>query len=713
MRRFVAIVIASLSVVIIVGPNDGSAAASANNDDDFPRKQSAIFQLLWQSSGASGAGSPAKSHPEIFERVKNYKLDDVVEACNNKTLARELEAYMKFHRADKSRVVSYYRDEDIEAIRSLANVLVDARSFDDFVTIAAWSDDQWDELAWIHALAIALQRREDCRGLRTPNLWEIAPNYFFGADVVLQSYMMKTGEMSRPDNTIVVVDDAESDSDTEQSVLAYYLEDVGLNEFYFNFASSRPHWLPAIDEQRQTFGELYYHVHKMLLAKYRLEMSAANVRKPDVEHIDWERPIAIGYKSDMIHHNGRLVPGRVAGTNLPARSYAWLEDAKHYESRLAMSLDSGVMNSYISNRLTLSDPRHFDDFCNVLEGNRATLDLRYFGSVERLYRRLLGSHVKHLPASIEMPMTCSRDPAFYRLIKRIVDFGEQYKSRLEPYSLAELTYDAVRVDYVHLDDNLHTRFEAYESYVNHRRRDLRSTTDSGGNEHRNHHQQQRQAQQSSSSSSSPHTVKVRRTRLQSRPFDYEIGVHADSPARAVVVRLFLGPERDEFGREFDPLTERHRFYEIDRWLLDLKAGMNKIVRSSAEAVYYAPEPVSSAAYSKLVARAVRGVGDSDGMSKPLRHALPGRLILPRGTADGLRVQLFVCLHPAPEENKIHRYRSALFEGLLLDGRSLGFPLDRRVSDDVLPKFQNVKNCMLKPVRIFNDDKSQDADDADP
>lgn len=71
----------------------------------------------------------------------------------------------------------------------------------------------------------------------------------------------------------------------------------------------------------------------------------------------------------------------------------------------------------------------FSEFCNALEGNVNTPNGKLYGSIDRLYRRLMGfapeTMKRPLPAALEMPMTCLRDPAFFRIVKRIVEFGRK------------------------------------------------------------------------------------------------------------------------------------------------------------------------------------------------------------------------------------------------------------------------------------------------
>lgn len=64
---------------------------------------------------------------------------------------------------------------------------------------------------------------------------------------------------------------------------------------------------------------------------------------------------------------------------------------------------------------------------NIIEGNEDSFNQRFYGSIDALGRKILGynlepsSKYKILPSALEIFSTSLRDPAFYRLYKRIVD----------------------------------------------------------------------------------------------------------------------------------------------------------------------------------------------------------------------------------------------------------------------------------------------------
>lgn len=79
-------------------------------------------------------------------------------------------------------------------------------------------------------------------------------------------------------------------------------------------------------------------------------------------------------------------------------------------------------------------------------------------------------------------------------------------------------------------------------------------------------------------------VRARQERLNHKPFNYKINVVSDKALDAVV-RVFIGPTYDNFGRHIDWNENRMNFVEIDQFRWNLVAGKNVIDRSSHDLYY--------------------------------------------------------------------------------------------------------------------------------
>lgn len=122
---------------------------------------------------------------------------------------------------------------------------------------------------------------------------------------------------------------------------------------------------------------------------------------------------------------------------------------------------------------------------------------------------------------------------------------------LPGYKRDELSFDGIRIDYVHLD-NLVTYFNTFESSLNHPR--VLSL------EENSRHQ----------SPTAPLIVKARQLRLDHKAFVLQIGVSSEKTVKAIV-RVFLGPRYDVHGNELELDESLQEFYELDRWIADCKS----------------------------------------------------------------------------------------------------------------------------------------------
>lgn len=100
-------------------------------------------------------------------------------------------------------------------------------------------------------------------------------------------------------------------------MLNYYMEDVGLNAYYFYFRQVFPSWLSSknYDVPKNIRGELYYFIHQQLMARYNLERMSNGLG--GVEDLDWYKPIFPGYYSTLVYSNGIPIPQRKHYSSIP------------------------------------------------------------------------------------------------------------------------------------------------------------------------------------------------------------------------------------------------------------------------------------------------------------------------------------------------------------------------------------------------------------
>lgn len=210
-------------------------------------------------------------------------------------------------------------------------------------------------------------------------------------------------------------------------------------------------------------------------------------------------------------------------------------------------------------------PQGMEILGNAIEGNPDSPHPRYYGPIQVFARHLLGYSTQPLdsyhlsPSALEHFETSLRDPIFYQFFKRIVLLFQKYKLYLPPYGYNELVYPGVKIESVEFD-RLITFFDYFDADVSNAAYVLEKEYDDG------------------------FRVRTRQYRLNHKPFTYRINVNAEKAGDAVV-RVYLGPKYDEYGRLIELNENRINFVELDEFRYSLQAGENKIERNNRQSWY--------------------------------------------------------------------------------------------------------------------------------
>lgn len=163
--------------------------------------------------------------------------------------------------------------------------------------------------------------------------------------------------------------------------------------------------------------------------------------------------------------------------------------------------------------------------------------------------------------------TALRDPIFYQLYGRILLEFQRYFYNQQPYTTNDLVFPGVEVTKFS-SDNLVTYNDPF--YVNISNVVYYSPQERQGNNF---------------------NIRVRQYRLNNRPFTYKISVQSATQAKAVV-KVFLGPVYDQYGRYINITQNRLNFVLLDYFVYNLNSGENIISRNSYESKLYAPDATS-------------------------------------------------------------------------------------------------------------------------
>lgn len=271
------------------------------------------------------------------------------------------------------------------------------------------------------------------------------------------------------------------------------------------------------------------------------------------------------------------------------------------------------------------------------------------------------------PTVLDHYQTALRDPVFYQLQKRLVDYVILFKRKLPSYTKQDLLFPGVKVDNV-VVDKLVTYFDDYLM-------DMTNAVVMTDAELKK--------------GSSDMKFLVRKRRLNHQPFKVTVDIVSDKSADCVV-RMFLGPKEDHLGRLIDINRNRLNFVEIDSFLYKLNNGKNTIVRNSIE--------MHNLVRDRMMTRDLWKKFDSmtdmrNMLTKDLRNfhtGFPNRLLLPKGRVGGMDFMLYVIVTPLRLVDNVDLnifdtnrkdfmvdFRSTV----LLDKMPLGFPFDRHIDVD--------------------------------
>lgn len=260
--------------------------------------------------------------------------------------------------------------------------------------------------------------------------------------------------------------------------------------------------------------------------------------------------------------------------------------------------------------------------------------------------------------------TALRDPVFYMLQKRIIDLVHFFKLRLPSYTKEDLYFPGVKIDNV-VVDKLITYFDDYLM-------DMTNAVTLTEEETRK---------------AEPNMIfMARKRRLNHQPFKVTMDIVSDKAVDSVV-RIFLGPKKDNFNRLIDINNNRLNFVEIDSFIYKLNTGKNTIVRDSHDMHNLVKDRIMT----RDLWKKLESMNDmEDLLRKDLRNyhtGFPTRLLLPKGNVGGLEMMFYICVTPLRLVDNVDMsildtnrkdFIVDFGSSVLLDKMPLGFPLDRHI-----------------------------------
>lgn len=269
-----------------------------------------------------------------------------------------------------------------------------------------------------------------------------------------------------------------------------------------------------------------------------------------------------------------------------------------------------------------------------------------------------------MPTVLDMDRTCLRDPICWRILKRVGEFFNFFKTLLPKYTREELEFSGVKIEHIETD-KLVTFMDEYDL-------DITNAVYLDQSEMKKH--------------TSDLIYVARMRRLNHHPFKVTVDVVSDKAVDAVV-RVFLGPRFDCMGRLLSNVNDlRHDMVEIDSFLYKLETGKNTIVRDSLEMHGVIEQrPWTRNMWQRASDSTGLGVKMVDSWWYKSRMGFPHRLLLPLGTKGGFPLQLFVIVTPVRSntlmsivDTTVMKQRHICPWTSCIDTMPLGFPFDRPI-----------------------------------
>ncbi|XP_034834337.1 arylphorin subunit beta-like [Maniola hyperantus] len=648
-------------------------------EPEFVTKQQQILKLFYH---------PEQVNPEAeyYKIGKDYDIEKCIDDYSNKKAVQEFLELWKTGFMPKNVPFSIFYERQREEAVALFHVMFYAKTFDTFWKTAAFARVYINEGQFLYAYYIALLHRADTKGVVVPAPYEVYPELFTNSNVWYKIFRTKMqngiftpdfgfehGVTQEGDRYVVYSNYSDYLTyHTDEYKISYFMEDIGLNAYYYYFHAYFPFWMdgelyPVMKERR---GEVYYYFYQQLLARFYLERLSNGLG--EVPDFAWWHPIRSGY-SPYVNYFSSFVQ-RPANYPIPEKYDEELQLLDTYEKTFIQYLEQGHFKAF-NQDVDLRNSKSVNFVGNFWQAN-ADWHGKFgrrdnHNSYEVTARRILGAAPEpvdkytFVPTALDFYQTSLRDPAFWQLYSKILKYFIEYKKFLTPYTQDNLHYVGVKINDVKVE-KLSTFFEYYDFDVS-------------NNVFYN--------QDELKTGKMPYFT-VRQPRINHKSFNVEVDVKSDVEGDAVF-KFFLGPKYDSKGYPISLEDNWQNFVELDWFVEKLQKGQNKIKRSSNDFFFYKEDSVPT---YEILKHLPEGKIPTDMSIES--GAFPKRLLLPKGHKGGFPYQLFVMVYPySPAEKKFDSIKAFVW-----DNKPLGYPFDRPVHEVYFKQ----PNMFFEDVQVYHE-----------
>jgi len=581
---------------------------------------------------------------------------------------------------------SLFNTRQREEALMLFKVFMNCKHWHCLVHNAAFFRERMNEGEFVYALNTAVIHSKHGKGLVLPPLYEVTPHMFTNSEIIQEAYVAQMTQT--PGNFRVPF--TGSKKNPEQHV-AYFGEDIGMNIHHVTWHMDYPFWWDdAYGYHLDRKGELFFWAHHQLTARFDSERLSN--RLDMVEEIYWDKPIVEGFAPHATYRYGGEFPSRPDNIEFSdIEGVIRVRDMIIHESRIQDAIDHGFITADDGSHVDIRNARGIDHLGDIIESSLYSPNAQYYGALHNEAHILLGRQSDpkgkfNLPPSVmEHFETATRDPTFFRLHKYMDNIFKDHKDTLPSYTPEEIEFPGIHLDSVEIEGELETFFEDFEY-------DLGMAVET-------------------SSSTNQVEVKATVARLNHKEFSYNFKITNENAETHAAVRVYLCPRKDNQGVEFSLDEGRWHCIEMDKFWHTLAPGENMISRPSSKSSVTIPDVPS---FQKLIKDANDAVSFGTELHNE-QHAqqcgMPNRLLLPKGTQEGMEFELITVVSHATEkvDPELLDYKGHYSHGQCgitgqkyPDHHPMGFPLDRKMTDDrIFFNAANIKSQMVKIRHLTN------------
>nr|P02241.3 RecName: Full=Hemocyanin D chain; Short=HcD [Aphonopelma sp.]CAB89499.1 hemocyanin subunit d [Aphonopelma californicum (nom. dub.)] len=554
---------------------------------------------------------------------------------------------------------SCFHEEHLAEAETLAEALVEAKNFDDFIALATNARAVVNEGLYAFAMSVAILSRDDCNGVVLPPIQEVFPDRFVPAETINRA--LKVDKVSDPNkDTVVPIQKTGNIRDPEYNV-AYFREDIGINSHHWHWHLVYPAFYDAdiFGKIKDRKGELFYYMHQQMCARYDCErLSVGLQRMIPFQNLDDELE---GYSP----HLRSLVSGlsygsRPAGMHLRDINDCSVQDMERWRERILDAIHTGLVTDSHGKEIKLTEENGLNILGALIESSHDSVNKPFYGTLHNWGHVMIArihdadGRYRTNPGVMDDTSTSLRDPIFYRYHRWMDNIFQEYKHRLPSYTHQQLDFPGVRISRVTVRSKVPNLIHTYS-------KDSLLELSHGINL-KGH-------------------IQVKYEHLDHEPYNYEIEVdNRTGEARETCVRIFLAPKYDELGNRLILEEQRRLYIELDKFHRRLEPGKNVLVRASGD---------SSVTLSKVPTFEELESGNANvNPNEYCSCGWPEHMLVPRGKERGMDFYLFVMLTDYEEDKVQGAGEQTICSDAVSycgakdqkypDKKAMGYPFDRPI-----------------------------------